>query len=353
MLIPSPPLSLVKKNNGRYSLQAPDLGGAKCTPQPGSNYRLEETVAFKPEPTISTNSGAVSSLSTCDSKHHNSSPDLGRCSSLSSTTEFMPPSRPFRGLDLEGGMPERLRGKLMDLGPSFTGLERQVEDDKRRRHDIEQRKIQELLLVMDKLGRTLSAEVGHREQATASLQQAIDKSLEAMVARVQMQIVARFGKLSQSVESLCERCATVERGIQQLRGEVPSKLQVESVRLQFKLREFAADLHTDHGRRVESDAQMLRSVEEVEHSIDFRMQRELAQLERQIEALQELIDEIASAAERPEARNRRDMVFATLASVRDGMAAEARTREAADDEVVQAINQYTAMLHRSLSTLNS
>jgi len=250
-------------------------------------------------------------------------------------------------------MPERLRGKLMDLGPSFTGLERQVEDDKRRRHDIEQRKIQELLLVMDKLGRTLSAEVGHREQATASLQQTIDKALEAMVARVQTQISARFGQLSQSVESLCEQCATVERGIQQLRGEVPSKLQVESVRLQFKLREMAAELHTDHGRRVEHDAQLLRSVEEVEHNIDFRMQRELAQLERQIEALQELIDEVASAGERPEARNRRDMVFTELASVRDGVAAEARNRETADDQVVQAINQYTAMLHRSLSTVNS
>lgn len=350
MLLPGPPLSLVKKENGRYSLQASELGRAKCRPEPGSSYRLEETAPYKPE-LINTSFGAASSLSTCE--HHNSSPDLGRCSSLSSTTEFMPPSRPFRGHDLEGGMPERLRGKLVDMGTSFSGLERQVEDDRRRRHDIEQRRIQELLLSMDKLGRTLSAEVGHREQATASLQQAIDKALEAMVARVQMQIAARFGQLSQSVESLCERCATVERGIQQLRGEVPSKLQVESVRLQFKLREMVADLHTDRGRRVEHDAQLLRSVEEVEHSIDFRMQRELALLERQIEALQELIDEVASAGERPEARNRRDMVFTELASVREGVAAEARNREAADDQVVQAINEYTAMLHRSLSTVNS
>jgi len=352
MLMPGAHLSLVKKQNGRYSLQAPDLDIAKCKPDPGSNYRLEETGTYKPE-LISTSCGAVSSLSTCESKHHNSSPDLGRCSSLSSTTEFMLPSRPFRGHDMECGVPERLRGKLMDMGPSFTGLERQVEDDRRRRHDIEQRRIQELLLTMEKLGRTLSAEVGHREQATASLQQAIDKALEAMVARVQMQITARFGQLSQSVESLCERCTTVERGIQQLKGEVPSKLQVESVRLQFKLREMTAELHTDRGRRVENDAQLLRSVEEVEHSIDFRMQRDLAQLERQIEALQELIDEVASAGERPEALKRREMVFTALASVRNGVAAESRTREAADDEVVQAINQYTAMLHRSLSTLNS
>lgn len=352
MLLPGPPLSLVKKENGRYSLQASDLGRANCRPEAGSNYRLEETVPHKPE-LINTSFGAASSLSTCESKHHNSSPDLGRCNSLSSTTEFMPPSRPFRGHDLEGGVPERLRGKLVDMGTGFSGLERQVEEDRRRRHDIEQRRIQELLLSMDKLGRTLNAEVGHREQATASLQQAIDKALEAMVSRVQMQIAARFGQLSQSVESLCERCATVERGIQQLRGEVPSKLQVESVRLQFKLREMVADLHTDRGRRVEHDAQLLRSVEEVEHSIDFRMQRELALLERQIEALQELIDEVASAGERPEARGRRDAVLAELAAVRDGVAAEARNREAADDQVVQAINQYTAMLHRSLSTVNS
>lgn len=79
------------------------------------------------------------------------------------------------------------------------------------------------------------------------------------------------------------------------------------------------------------------------------MQKELARLERRGEALQELIDQLASPHENAETAQIRALTLQRVAEVRQELQKEATLREAADDEVWQAINHYRATLHRSLS----
>jgi len=267
------------------------------------------------------------------------------------TLDFRPTARPLRAK--EEPTSERLRAELLDVGTSFAGLDRRVEEDRRRRKEIEHRRVQELLGVLGKLERTLNVEIARREDATRSMQQAVDELLEGMVTHVQGRIMERFGQLSRSVESLCERCSTVERGIRQLKGELPSKLQVESARQQHRLRELAEEFQADRRRRLERDAQLQRAIEEVEYGVDLQVQRELAQVERQIEALQELIDEFASAESSEENNSRRASIFGVFDAFREDLKEEAASRERADDQLVQAINEYTSTLHRSLSAANA
>merc|ERR1711920_1072156 len=169
------------------------------------------------------------------------------------------------------------------------------------------------------------------KSATQTLQQGFEKLLEDMVERVQGKIVERFGNLSRSVEALCERCSTVERGIRQFKGELPSKLRVDSSRLKQKIRELSRDFQTDRRRRIEQDTAMTRELEEVEYNLDLKMQGELAKLERQMERLQEVIDTFASGDRSEETRSHQAAIMESIAEIQSDLAREGSAREQADD----------------------
>jgi len=52
-----------------------------------------------------------------------------------------------------------------------------------------------------------------------------------MLQRLQSNILVRIEKLAASIESLTLRCTALEKGIGQFRGELPSKLQVDTAAL--------------------------------------------------------------------------------------------------------------------------
>merc|ERR1712232_1318006 len=100
----------------------------------------------------------------------------------------------------------------------------------------------------------------------------------------------------------------------------------------------------DRRRRLEEDTAMTRELEEVEYNLDFRMQQELAQLERQMETLQEVIDEFSVGDRNAESKRYQASVMQSIAEFRNDLARENNLRELADDKVVEAINEYSSML---------
>mmetsp|Transcript_110419 Transcript_110419/g.235859 ORF Transcript_110419/g.235859 Transcript_110419/m.235859 type:complete len:369 (+) Transcript_110419:123-1229(+) len=243
---------------------------------------------------------------------------------------------------------DRLRGRLLEVSSSFQTVDRKVEDDAKRRRELEQQQVREVTSVLERLQKMLSTETAKREEAAKESRQAIHRHVETMISGVQSRMLERFGRLSKSVESLCERCSIVERGIQQFRGELPTKLQVESASLKHAIRGLSATVDSDRKARVEEDARLMRTIEEVESGLDSRLQQELAQLEWQMEALQELIDDFTAGEESEEMEKYRASVLLEIDALQDDLANEARAREHADDQVVQAINAYASTLHRSI-----
>eukprot|EP00440_Ansanella_granifera_P021856 gb/GFBE01023730.1/.p1 GENE.gb/GFBE01023730.1/~~gb/GFBE01023730.1/.p1 ORF type:complete len:408 (+),score=107.21 gb/GFBE01023730.1/:1-1224(+) len=248
---------------------------------------------------------------------------------------------------------EQLRKKLLALGSSFATLDKQVEEDLRRRRDLEERRCQELVVNLGKLEQQLHSEANERELAFIATRQAVENRLSAMVAHLQGRLSERFRQLSRSVEALCERCSTVERGIAQFKGELPSKLQIDTAALKHAIRDLSSEFSLDKQHIAEQDAEYLRRIEEGEFSVDTEMQKELARLERRGEALQELIDQFAAAQDEAHTRSQKAAVWEGFAQLREMLAEEVSRREHADDKVVQAINEYTSTLHRSLSAANA
>lgn len=248
---------------------------------------------------------------------------------------------------------DQIRNRLLQVGSSFVNLDRQVEEDAKRRRELEQRRLDEIMNALSKLEQRLMDEAASREHDSQKTTEAAEHFLKEAVAEVQSKIATRFSHLTRSIESLCDRCASVERGIQQFRGEVPTKLKVETHALRHLLSEMAFAFQADIKQRADKDLSLQRAVEEAGFDLDSAMQQELTHLERRGESLQEIIDVFAASKDSQELKRLQAFVVDGIADIRTSLEAEARIREAADDQVVQAINEYTSTLHRSLSTANN
>lgn len=247
---------------------------------------------------------------------------------------------------------ERLRGKLLQMGSSFVGFDKVVEKDTVRRRQAEHQRVQEVLDGLARLEKRLNVEIKRRLEANASSQEVMEKLLSDMLSRVQGRILHRFELLSQSMESLFGRLVTLERGIQQFKGELPSNLQVETASLFQAIREVTNNFEDDRRQRSETDQFMFRRVEEIDGNVDARVEQELAALERCAEAVQVELEEFSADADSP-VPSKWAGLLENLAQLRAGIAKEAQRRETVDDQVVQAINQYTSALERTLRMSNS
>merc|ERR1712050_403825 len=85
-----------------------------------------------------------------------------------------------------------------------------------------------------------------------------------MLERLQSNILVRIEKLASSIESLTLRCSALEKGIAQFRGELPSKLQVDTAALVKEISELRRHMEQDRKSRLERDTKMLRRLAEME-----------------------------------------------------------------------------------------
>jgi len=247
---------------------------------------------------------------------------------------------------------DKLRGKLLDLGSSFVGFDKIVEEDTFRRRQVEQQRVQEVLDGLARLEKAVDVEIRRRIDMNKATEDGMEKLLSDMLNTIQGRILTRFDRICQSMETLFERCSTLERGIQQLRGELPTKHQVESNALVHTIKELGHDFENDRKQRVDQDNHFLRLIQDSEHGVDRRMEQQLEILEKRAEAIKGSIDEFAIEEEVP-VSGARAKILEETARVRASIFEEERRRELSDDEVVQAINEYTNALHRSLSKTNA
>lgn len=244
-----------------------------------------------------------------------------------------------------------LRSKLLEMGTTFLGFEKVVEEDTVRRRHIEQQRIQEVLDGLQKLEKRLNVEIKRRMEANTNSEEVMEKLLSDMLIRVQGRIIERFELMMQSIESLFTRLSTLERGIQQFKGELPTNLQVETASLAQAIRELSTNFEDDRRQRLEIDQLLMKRVEESDCSVDMRIEQELATLERCAETLQSDLEDFSAEVDAPVPPKWAGLLE-NLAQTRSGITQEAQKRENVDDQVVQAINQYTSALQRTLSISN-
>eukprot|EP00929_Paragymnodinium_shiwhaense_P121195 TRINITY_DN9334_c0_g1_i9.p1 TRINITY_DN9334_c0_g1~~TRINITY_DN9334_c0_g1_i9.p1 ORF type:complete len:668 (-),score=155.87 TRINITY_DN9334_c0_g1_i9:146-2149(-) len=253
---------------------------------------------------------------------------------------------------VRSSQPADIKGKLEDMHSTFGTFGDVVQEDTSKRLEITKRRNSELLMWLAKIEKTMNVEIKRRSESVAETQQTIDAVLAGMMGHFQERIMGRFEQLHGTLEALGERCCNLERGIRQFKGELPSKLQVETSALSRTIKDLISQFNANKRQSSDRDTLLAKQIQDAEDNVDIRMQKELAQIELWSETLQELIEDFAAADSSPEFVQRRAIAFEKINDLKARLAQEIKLREGTDDRVVQAINEYTTSLHRSLQRAN-
>mmetsp|Transcript_27770 Transcript_27770/g.70111 ORF Transcript_27770/g.70111 Transcript_27770/m.70111 type:complete len:425 (-) Transcript_27770:346-1620(-) len=247
-----------------------------------------------------------------------------------------------------------LRGKLIHVGERFVGFDKSMEELAHMRKVAEEARIQSLADDMTKLERALNTEVRRRVDYTRTLQIVTENYANEMLDKLQKKMMRQMEQIIAAFDSLSARCLTLERGMMQFRGELPSKLMVEmdammrrTVECKKELALVAESLNGDRS----STSSVQKQVGELEYAIDHNMERFFSDADL---AGREMSGEIKNLATRnikdEEAFQR--FVLEELKMVRKGVSLEEKARKKTDDEIVAAINVYTNALQNGLRAAN-
>jgi hypothetical protein len=126
---------------------------------------------------------------------------------------------------------DKLRNKLVDVGQRFIGFDKSVEEDSIKRRTNEDGRLKGAAEGIVKIEKAMNCEIKRRVEANKQVHQLTEHLANDMLERLQSNILVRVEKLAISIESLTLRCSSLEKAISQFKGELPSKLQVDTASL--------------------------------------------------------------------------------------------------------------------------
>mmetsp|Transcript_73611 Transcript_73611/g.157885 ORF Transcript_73611/g.157885 Transcript_73611/m.157885 type:complete len:301 (+) Transcript_73611:102-1004(+) len=260
-----------------------------------------------------------------------------------------------RSLGDKSGERDRLRTKLIDVGTRFVGFDKVIEGDTVKRRQAEVQKLSAVQEGLMKLEKAMNAEIKRRVDANKQVQSLTETLANDMLERLQGNILVRIEKLASSIESLTLRGSALEKGISQFRGELPSKLQVDTAALVKEISELRRQMELDRKSRIERDTVLLRRVAEMESAESTQFEQGSASLHQCTDQLKAEINSLARTEEVSDSHTEkfRAFILEEIAGMKNTLAVSAQAREQTDDEIVQAMNQYTNALQKGLHSANN
>eukprot|EP00922_Rhytidocystis_sp_ex-Travisia-forbesii_P013303 GHVS01019909.1.p1 GENE.GHVS01019909.1~~GHVS01019909.1.p1 ORF type:complete len:139 (-),score=18.85 GHVS01019909.1:344-760(-) len=132
-----------------------------------------------------------------------------------------------------------------------------------------------------------------------------------------------------------------------MKGQMPSQLQTEAAVLFRDIRQLKEGLDADRTDTSNRDVQIGKSMSELQHSIQAKMTDEASSRDEQLGSLKGGLDRISRAGD-SKVQQFRGLVFEEMTNLKDGLTTSVQSREQSDDEILQALQQYTNSLQKAL-----
>lgn len=263
------------------------------------------------------------------------------------------------GPDQKSSDRERLRKNLVDVGHRFVGFDKQIEEDTINRRHKELGGLQEAGETVLKLEKAMNAEVKRRVDANKQIHMLTEHLANDMLERLQSNILVRVEKLAISIESLTVRCTALEKAISQFKGELPSKLQVDTACLVKEIISLQKQAESDRKDRIERDTALLRRLAEMDSHEAAQLEQSYGDQLRLFQRTKNEIDGLARQAEMDKAESDsrtdkfRTFILEEIAGMKNTLVVTTQARQQTDDEIVQAMTQYTHALQKGLQAANN
>ena len=245
-------------------------------------------------------------------------------------------------------MAQSLRARLLTVGESFVGFDRAMEAETRRRKQREEEEFADFEEDMLRLQKAIAKEVKDRVDDVRNTQFLTQAAANAMLDRLQEDCIARLTAIGEMFEKLNVRVATLEKGIKQFKGELPSKLLVDTAALVKEVSEARLTLEDlDTVWRVRGE-EVERRVAQIDGQVSQSADQMLNILGQQMAVTVIECEALCQPQDQSKEDKFREFVLEEFATVKSALMLENDSRQRGDDEILEAIQFYSQALQRHI-----
>lgn len=238
---------------------------------------------------------------------------------------------------------EHLRGRLLDLGQRFIGFDKVIEAESVRAKKIESERSEILFARISEAEKMVHLEIRNRTEMNRQFQDQIELFCNTIIDKMSHRISKRVERILGDIELMQTRCVTLERGQQQFRGELPSKLQVDTAALVKQLQ--------DSRNQLEEEVSMWRAREEaLVRKIDLIQKNISVQIDKFSRFQADIAENVQSDMDKLKKRSdsKAEYFIRCIAETRQNLQLEEENRKYSDEEIMNAVKNYTRILQRGL-----
>lgn len=242
--------------------------------------------------------------------------------------------------------------KLEHVTERFAGLWTDLEQEKQNRRIQESTRFSLFQESLQRIEKSLEAEVKRRADSDKQLQTHFEGEVKALQERQLQQFTDMQLALKSAVESLNQRVTDLHGLVRDERDSRRSDIEHLATSLVGKVNECVGALDDERNSRVQEQTMSMKRVGEDLVLVSQRLEAEKAAREAELGALRsEVHDALGN-------RNSADdhfkgAVLDEVAGLKAALALEREERIAEDDEIVQAVNDYTKALQEGLKLIGS
>ena len=237
----------------------------------------------------------------------------------------------------------RLRNQLLHLGERFIGFDRLVEAETRNARRVDAKRTDVLLQGIDELEKGIHNEIRSRSEANRQFQADIEQFSNTVFEKMQNRVAKRLERILAELDTLETRSATLERGQQQFRGEIPSKLLVDTAALIKEMNSLKSKLHDDIEIWRAREAAVLRKIESTVKDVVVEIDKfEVGQNDK-ISKVKHDLGKLSGDSE-----VRRQTIIDEISEIRQLLQIEEENRKYADAEILTAVSSYSSVLQKGL-----
>lgn len=204
---------------------------------------------------------------------------------------------------------------------------------------------------LEKIEQVIATETKRRIEASKALQVMFEAKLTAMQAQFKKDLREAFEPLQTQIDALVGRVEKLEETMAHERRDREKEIQRANKEVLDKFREHQKEFEVEKVTRLQREAQTLKRVGDEVFRIQQKITAERAAREAAIVLMK---DDFTSAHK---AREKADEVFKSemlrkMGVVEKDLEVETKNREASEEQLVNALNDYTQALQDGLRIVN-
>eukprot|EP00743_Colponemidia_sp_Colp-15_P004479 GILK01004829.1.p1 GENE.GILK01004829.1~~GILK01004829.1.p1 ORF type:complete len:332 (-),score=71.84 GILK01004829.1:213-1208(-) len=238
-------------------------------------------------------------------------------------------------------------GKLLDLKQQLESFGKQIALEKRLKQESIEQQRASVAETTERVERTLNSEIKRRVESNKQLQTMFAAHLHAMEDNVEQHIQKRLGEATAKLASMTKRLKDLENQIGNNKTSLSTtvKEKFAALQKQFNGLQQAVGGAIQHSETFDQGVSL--QIHEFESKVDTRLKEEKRLQDGDHRAFIALFASVTEQEMQREAEYERQ-IMQELAFLRAQLESETRCRESADDDIVVALNTFTAALQDGL-----